>query len=244
MFGKIYKTLIIDFSKFAIFLVCFALSFFLYFAKDFKLDASSDSLLLESDKDLKYLREVNERYGSKDYLVLTYTPVSSFTDEETIINLQFLKSKIDKLEWVDSTITIIDVPLFKNSNEPLMERLKNYKTLSYPEIDKEKGFKEILNSPIYRNYVISTDGKTSAMVVYLKKDKKLNKLVKTKNNYFNLELEGNLNRQQKKIEMRLMMSMILTKIYIIKKIIKILMKLERLLKNMERMPKYIWAVYR
>jgi len=198
MFGKIYKTLIIDFSKFAIFLVCFALSFFLYFAKDFKLDASSDSLLLESDKDLKYLREVNERYGSKDYLVLTYTPVSSFTDEETIINLQFLKSKIDKLEWVDSTITIIDVPLFKNSNEPLMERLKNYKTLSYPEIDKEKGFKEILNSPIYRNYVISTDGKTSAMVVYLKKDKKLNKLVKTKNNYFNLELEGNLNRQQKK----------------------------------------------
>ena len=57
--------------------------------------------MLESDKDLKYLREVNERYGSKDYLVLTYTPVSSFTDEETIINLQFLKSKIEKLDWVD-----------------------------------------------------------------------------------------------------------------------------------------------
>jgi len=198
MFGKIYKTLIIDFSKIAIVLICFVLSFFLYFSKDFKLDASSDSLLLESDKDLKYLREVNERYGSKDYLVLTYTPVSSFTDEETIINLQFLKSKIEKLEWVDSTITVIDVPLFKNSNEPLMERLKNYKTLSYPEIDKKKGFEEILNSPIYRNYVISTDGKTSGIVVYLKKDKKLNELVKTKNNYFNLELEGNLNNLQKK----------------------------------------------
>ena len=198
MFGKIYKTLIIDFSKIAIVLICFVLSFFLYFSKDFKLDASSDSLLLESDKDLKYLREVNERYGSKDYLVLTYTPVSSFTDEETIINLQFLKSKIEKLEWVDSTITVIDVPLFKNSNVPLMERLKNYKTLSYPEIDKKKGFEEILNSPIYRNYVISTDGKTSGIVVYLKKDKKLNELVKTKNNYFNLELEGNLNNLQKK----------------------------------------------
>ena len=197
MFGKIYKTLIIDFSKVAIVLVCFVLSFFLYFSKDFRLDASSDSLLLESDKDLKYLREVNERYGSKEYLVLTYTPVSSFADEETIINLQFLKSKIEKLEWVDSTITVIDVPLFKNSNEPLMERLKNYKTLSYPEIDKKKGFEEILNSPIYRNYVVSSDGKTSAMVVYLKKDKKLNEFIKTKNNYFNLELEGNLNKIQK-----------------------------------------------
>ena len=115
MFSKIYKTIIIDFSKISIVLICSVLAYFLYFSKDFKLDASSDSLLLESDKDLKYLREVNERYGSKDYLVLTYTPTSTFTDEETIINLQFLRSKIDKLEWVDRVITIIDVPLFKSS---------------------------------------------------------------------------------------------------------------------------------
>ena len=198
MFGKIYKTLIIDFSKTSIVLVCCILSFFLYFSKDFKLDASSDSLLLESDKDLKYLREISERYGSKDYLVLTYTPVLSFTNEETIINLQFLKSKIEKLEWVDSVITIIDVPLFKYSEEPLMKRLKNYKTLLYPEIDKDRGFEEILNSPIYKEYVISKDGKTSAIVVYLKKDQKLKELIKTKNNYFNLELEENLNNLQKK----------------------------------------------
>ena len=198
MFGKIYKTLIIDFSKISIVVVCCVLSFFLYFSKDFRLDASSDSLLLESDKDLKYLREINERYGSKDYLVLTYTPISSFTNSETIINLQFLKSKIERLEWVDSVVTIIDVPLFKSSDEPLMERLKNYKTLSHPEIDKERGFAEILNSPVYRDYVISTDGKTSGIVVYLKKDKKLNELIKTKNNYFNLEIEKNLNSSQKK----------------------------------------------
>jgi predicted RND superfamily exporter protein len=198
MFAKIYRTVIIDFSKISIVLIFSVLAYFLYFSKDFKLDASSDSLLLESDKDLKYLREVNERYGSKDYLVLTYTPVLSFADEETIINIQFLKSKIEKLEWVDRVITIVDVPLLKSSDEPLMERLKNYKTLSYPEIDKERGFEEIINSPIYKDYVISADGKTSGIVVYLKQDKKLNEFVKTKNNYFNLELEGNLNKSQKK----------------------------------------------
>ncbi len=198
MFSKIYKKIIIDFSKISIILICSILAYFLYFSKDFKLDASSDSLLLESDKDLKYLREINERYGSKDYLVLTYTPISSFTDEETIINLQFLKSKIEKLNWVDGIITVIDVPLLKSSDEPLMERLKNYKTLSYPEIDKERGFEEIVNSPIYRDYVISADGKTSGIVVYLKQDQKLNELVKTKNNFFNLELDGNLNQSQKR----------------------------------------------
>ena len=198
MFGKVYKAIITDYAKISITIICLVLAYFLYFSKDFKLDASSDSLLLESDKDLKYLREVNERYGSKDYLVLTYTPIASFTDEETIINLQFFKSKIEKLEWVDSVITIIDVPLLKNSNAPLMERLKNYKTLSYPEIDKKRGFNEIINSPIYKDYVISADGKTSGIVVYLKQDKKLNEFIKIKNNYFNLGLEGNLDKSQKK----------------------------------------------
>ena len=197
MFAKIYRTVIIDFSKISIALICSVLAYFLYFSKDFNLDASSDSLLLESDKDLKYLREVNERYGSKEYLVLTYTPISSFTDEETIINLQFLKSKIEKLNWVDSVITVVDVPLLKSSDEPLMERLINYKTLSYPEIDKVRGFEEIINSPIYKDYIISSDGKTSGIVIYLKQDKKLNEFVKTKNNYFNSELQGNLNKSQK-----------------------------------------------
>ena len=102
--------------------------------------------MLEGDKDLKYLREVNERYGSKDFLFLTYAPISSFTDEETIINIQFLKSKLEKLSWVEKVITIIDVPLLKSTDEPLMERLKNYKNLSrwYLEIAEReaviKGF--------------------------------------------------------------------------------------------------------
>ena len=61
----------------------------------------------------------------------------------------------------------------KSTDENLMERLKTYKTLAYPEIDRKRGFEEIINSPIYKNYVISEDGKTSGIVVYLKKDKRL-----------------------------------------------------------------------
>ena len=52
-----------------------------YFSKNFNLDASSDALLLEGDKDLKYLREIDNRYGSKDFLFLTYSPITNFTDE-------------------------------------------------------------------------------------------------------------------------------------------------------------------
>ena len=124
MFSYIYKKIVIDFSKITFLFLLIIICFSLYNAKNFNLDASSDALLLEGDKDLKYLREVNDRYGAKDFLVLTYTPVTSFTEKETILNLQLLKSKIEKLTWVDSIITIIDVPLLKSTDEGLMERLK------------------------------------------------------------------------------------------------------------------------
>tara|TARA_B110000211_G_C14081927_1_gene554983 strand:+ start:1169 stop:3646 length:2478 start_codon:yes stop_codon:yes gene_type:complete len=197
MLSYIYKKIVIDFSRITLLFLAILIGFSLYHAKNFNLDASSDALLLEGDPDLKYLREVNHTYGSKDFLVLTYTPVLSFTEKETILNIQLLKSKIEKLTWVDSVITIIDVPLLKSTDESLMERLKNYKTLAYPEIDRERGFEEIINSPIYRNYVISEDGKTSGIVVYLKKDEKLAEFVKIKEKYFNQSKEMSLTKDEK-----------------------------------------------
>ncbi len=197
MWTKIYKNIVIDFSKVTLLLISFVLLFSFYHSKNFNLDASSDALLLEGDEDLKYLREINDRYGSKDFLVLTYSPVSSFTEKETILNLELLKSKIEKLTWVDSVITIIDVPLLKSTDEGLMDRLKNYKTLAYPEIDRERGFEEILNSPIYKDYVISKDGKTSGIVVYLKKDQRLAEYIKVKDKFYNQLISQGLTKDEK-----------------------------------------------
>ena len=197
MLSKIYKKIVIDYSKFTLFFILLTIGFALFFSKNFNLDASSDALLLEGDKDLKYLREINSRYGSKDYLVMTYSPISSFEEEETIINLQLLKSKIEKLSWVESVITVIDVPLLQSSDEALMERLKNYKTLAHPEIDRKRGFQEILNSPIYQDYVISKDGKTSGIVVYLKEDKRLKEYILIKDRYYNQSLINSPSKIEK-----------------------------------------------
>ena len=197
MLSVIYKKIVIDFSKITLIFLTVLIGFSIFQAKNFNLDASSDALLLEGDPDLKYLREVNQTYGSKDFLVLTYAPISSFTEKETILNLQLLKSKIEKLTWVDSVITVIDVPLLKSTDEGLMDRLKNYKTLAYPDIDRKRGFNEIVNSPIYKNYVISEDGKTSGIVVYLKKDERLAEYIKIKNEYFDQNLETGLSSEEK-----------------------------------------------
>jgi len=185
MFQKIYKNLIIEKPKLTLFLLIIFLISFGYFSKNFQLDASSDTLLLENDPDLKYLREVNKRYGTEDYLVLTYTPEKKLLDKETIKNLINLKKDLMNLDWTNNVITILDVPLLKNNDDPLAERIKNFKTLSSDDVDRERGFDEIINSPIYEEYIISKDGNTSGIIVYIKNDKKMSELVITKNDYLN-----------------------------------------------------------
>ena len=198
MFKKIYKNSIIEKPKLTLIILAILLLSFGYFSKDFQLDASSDTLLLENDPDLKYLREVNTAYSSKDFLVLTYTPKDSLLAPNTIKNLTNLKNDLTNLKWADSVITILDVPLLKNNDDPLAERIKNFKTLSSENVDKERGFDEIINSPIYKEFVISQDGKTSGILVYLKTDKKLSDLIRIKNNYLDKRDKGQLIPEDKK----------------------------------------------
>ena len=173
MFAQLYQSTILKNPKSIFILLVIALLSFGYFSKDFRLDASSETLLIEGDPDLEYLREITERYGSKEFLVLTYTPNESMISETSINNLLSLKYKIQSLEWVHSVITLLDIPLLNNSDAPLQERLESFKTLKDEEVDRERGFKEILNSPVFRNFVISIDGKTSGIIVNIKKNKEL-----------------------------------------------------------------------
>ncbi len=166
MFLKLYKNIILSNPKSILLLLIITLISFGYYSKEFKLDASSETLLIEGDPDLQYLREVTERYGAKEFLVLTYTPNEPLTNDNSINNLLSLKYKLQSLDWVHSVITVLDVPLLNNSDKPLKERLDNFVTLKDEKIDKERGFQEIMNSPVFRNFVI----------VNLKKDEILNNL--------------------------------------------------------------------
>ena len=170
MLSLFYQNIVLKNPKSIFVLLLITLLSFGYFSKDFRLDASSDTLLIEGDPDLEYLKEVTERYGSKEFLILTYSPNKGMVTESSINNLLSLKYKIQSLDWVHSVITLLDIPLLNNSEAPLQERLESFKTLKDEGVDTERGFKEILNSPVFRNFVISEDGKTSGIIVYIKKD--------------------------------------------------------------------------
>jgi uncharacterized protein len=180
MLAHLYQNTVLKKPKSVFIFLIIILFSFGYFSKDFRLDASSDTLLIEGDPDLKYLKEVNKRYGAKDFLILTYTPKEQMISDSSVNNLLSLKYKIQSLNWVHSVVTLLDVPLLNNSESPLQERLQKFSTLKDDGIDKERGFKEILNSPVFRNFVISEDGNTSGIIVYLKKDQNLD-LINSKN---------------------------------------------------------------
>ncbi len=112
--------------KLVFILLIIAILSFGYYSKDFRLDASSETLLIEGDPDLAYLNEVTERYGSKDFLILTYTPNEGMITDSSINNLLSLKYKIQSLNWVHSVITLLDIPLLDNSDAPLQVKVRRF----------------------------------------------------------------------------------------------------------------------
>ena len=197
MFAQIYQNTVLRKPKSIFILLLIALFSFGYFSKDFRLDASSETLLIDGDPDLEYLQEISKRYGSKEFLILTYTPNDGMISSTSINNLLSLKYKIQSLEWVHNVVTLLDVPLLNNSDAPLQERLEEFKTLKDEDVNKDRGFKEIISSPVFRNFVISEDGKTSGIIVYLKQSAQLenieNKSKKEIENYRDLIKKQNHN---------------------------------------------------
>ena len=192
MLAKFYQKNVLEKPRLILILLLSLLFASIYFSKDFRLDASSETLLLEGDPDLEYLKEINKRYNARDFLVLTYTPKEDMISNKSINNLLSLKYKIQSLEWVHSVVTLLDVPLLNSTDDTLSDKLKNFSTLKSEGINRERGFAEILESPVFKNFVISEDGKTSGIIVYIKKDKKIN-LIKNKK-----ELENYNDLRKKK----------------------------------------------
>ena len=192
MLAKIYQNNILGNPKSVLLILVSILFLSIYFSKDFRLDASSETLLLDGDPDLKYLNEINERYNAREFLVLTYTPNDEMISDKSVNNLLSLKYKIQSLDWVHSVITLLDVPLLNSTDDTLSEKLKNFSTLKSDGIDRKRGFKEILNSPVFKNFVVSEDGKTSGIIVYIKKDEKLKNILNPK------ELEKYKDNRKKK----------------------------------------------
>ena len=135
---------------------------------NFKLDASADSLTLENDTSIDYLREISKRYQSGDFLVLTYAPKAEMFSDASINTLKELRDELASVDGVASVYSMIDVPLLYSPMRPLAEQKESTRTLLTPGVDRAMVKQEFLTSPIYRDMLLSPDGTTTAILLNLK----------------------------------------------------------------------------
>ncbi len=153
---------------------------------NFKLDASADSLTLESDQSIDYFREINQRYQSGDFLVVTYSPEAEMFSEKSLDTLESLRDELAEVQGVESINSILDVPLLYSPMRSLDEQKESTRTLQTEGVDKEAAKEEFLTSPIYRDTLLSPDAQTTALQLNLEVD----------NRYIDLARERDALRQK------------------------------------------------
>ncbi|MCH8072618.1 MAG: MMPL family transporter [Proteobacteria bacterium] len=141
-----------------------------WFAPDFSLDASADSLILERDDDLRYYSSIRARYGSDDFLIVTYTPQNDLFDSGTLGDLRILRDELAALPNVASVTSILDVPLVNSPAVDLDDFSSGIRYLEDANTDRKLARQELLKSPLYQNLIISSDAKTTALRVNLRQD--------------------------------------------------------------------------
>jgi hypothetical protein len=194
--SKLYVRIVLGHPVVVLIVLSLLLAFFTYHAKNFQLDASPDTLLLEDDQDLKKYREIIERYNTKLFLIVTFTPYKDLFSEGSLQRLKELSDKLRLLDRVDSVLTLLDVPLLVTSGIKLSEITEgNIQTLADPDVEKEKAKNEILQSPIYKDLLLSADGQTAGLIVNLKTDTYFSELSKKRNRLLQKKRSGTLDRK-------------------------------------------------
>ena len=167
---ELYEKIVLQRPVLTLLVVALIVAFFSVYVPDFKLDASGESLVLENDRDLRYYRSIQARYGSDDYVIVTYTPEKALFSEESLSNLQELRDNLLEIERVESVTSILDVPLINSPPISLREISDQVRRLEDPDTDISLAKKEFLTSPLYKNLIISPEGNTTALQVTFRRD--------------------------------------------------------------------------
>jgi predicted RND superfamily exporter protein len=136
-----------------------------WYAQQFRMDASADSLVVEGDADLEYSRVINSRYGTGDFVFVTYTPDGPLFTADSLTALRGLRAALLALPGVKSVDSIFDVPLLRVAGVSLSEVADNMITLDSPGIDLADARDDLASSEAYRDVLLSADGETTALIV-------------------------------------------------------------------------------
>lgn len=164
-------------------------------AREFKIDASADSLVLENDEALQYYRKISKRYGGSDFLIITYTPSQApLFQRDTLAHLQALQNDLKQVDRVTSVYSMLDVPLLFSPPVEFSDLANDYRTLTDKDVNLSLAQKEFTEeNPLYEDLLVSDDGNTTALLVSFERDEKYYELLYRRNELRTQQHEGELD---------------------------------------------------
>ena len=159
-----------------------------------KLDASSDSLLLQGDPDLAYFREVSSHYATNEFLVLTWSPEGPLLHPDSLEPLAAMVDELRAVPGVVSVTSLLDVPLLESPPLSLTDlaRADALPTLANPEVDRDLALVELTTSPIYKNLLVGETGDVTAIQVSLETNSELQQLLQEREQLRDLAANASL----------------------------------------------------
>ncbi len=144
------------------------------------IDASPDSLLLESDPDLEFYRETHREYGSDEYIIVGFQPNDDLYSQQTIDFIQQLTNELKAAPGVSNVNSITNVPLLQQPRSQGEDGVSTFRNLTHPEVDISSAQEEFAISPIYSSNLVSLDANSTAIKVDIQKNEELVKLLQEK----------------------------------------------------------------
>lgn len=196
MIKRIYDTFILKYPPIVLIILLVFISTLGYHATKLEIDASAETLLLDDDKDLKFFREVKKRYDSSDFLVVTFSPKSDILSKESLDTIKNISNDFLKIENIESVTSILNIPLLQSPIRPISDLVSGVESLETKDFDKNLVKNEFLNSPLYSNALVSSDFKTTALILNLKNDTKYFELLENRNSLLSKKREQSLSDEE------------------------------------------------
>ena len=169
--------MLVSAPKLSLALALILCAFLCAFAPKLAIDASTQTLLLENDKDLELWRDITKRYEIPNTLVIAYTPNSDLLSQSSISTLAALSKDLAQIKGVKSVFSMLDAPLLLSSGLKFSDLLGTIPTLKDSNASKEAIKAEFLNSPFYKNSLVSSDFKTTALLLTLEPNSRYNEFI-------------------------------------------------------------------
>ncbi len=198
MLTKLYQKFILQYPLSILLVTLFSIFIFGINISKLEIDASAETLLLEDDKDLAFLREIEKRFKSNEVLIMAYKPNNGLLSTQSLQTLKDLSHDLETLPMVESVDSLLSVPLLYSPLRDIDSLLSETRNLQNSDINLTLAKHEFLSSPLYKDSLVNKDFTISAILINLYKDNKYIELLVQRNHLLSKQKNTTLTKDEQK----------------------------------------------